>query len=114
MACLWNSKKGDKVDLKGHKGSVNCVGFIDENFIVTSSIDGQLKLWKDEYNLQTEEHLPNICCFSIISEFRMIITGGLKCMYVWSLNMLKDQLYHIEHLFQIDGHHCKILAITFN
>lgn len=76
IACLWNSKKGDKVDLKGHKASVNCVGFIEENFILTSAIDGEMKLWKDDFNLQTVEHLPHICCFTIMKELKMVITGG--------------------------------------
>jgi WD40 repeat protein len=88
LACLWNSKQGDKTDLREHKAAVNSSSFIDENSVITSSLDGEMIIWRHSKFMEMVSHplTPQpICCFAIIKPRNMVVTGGLKSIYLWYL-----------------------------
>jgi WD40 repeat protein len=63
--------------LRGHKDSVNCVGFLTDEVLASGSVDGVLKLWSTSSRraiLSIQAHKESV--LSVETEVSSIITCG--------------------------------------
>lgn len=85
---VWNAKDKSYFTVNIHKTQVHKAQFLEENILVTASSDPTLKIYdlKENKLLQTlEGHQKDTRGFTILTDKRIVSSGGEGGVIVWSI-----------------------------
>ncbi|MEO9802835.1 MAG: caspase family protein [Reichenbachiella sp.] len=93
----WEIRRGKKVnEYRGHLDTVNGLVFLNNgDSFVSSSKDGSIKIWHDDYNVPVRDfvfaHPYGVTSLDVSPDGKRIISSGFRQLKLWDLESLLDE-----------------------